>query len=107
MRLLSLLLIISVFFAGSVSADHQCAKGKSLGGKVHQVCKNWRDKNAGNFRGGWDEEDFQSCKDNLCKYAESYCIGTGQASTNTYNSTCVSSKAREDTKKVMCFEGYC
>ena len=98
MRLFSLLpmILAAIFFAGSVSADHKCGKNKSLGGKVYEVCKSWRDDQGGPM----PESEMQHCRNVLCQESEQYC-SCAEAGTciETFDSNCVGYTAKNSTKE--------
>ena len=97
MRLLSLLLIISVFFAGSVSADHKCSKSQKLGKKVYQVCKSWRVDQGGPM----PTNMMQACRDTLCHTSLDNC-GYSATEKGAYNEAwCVGDVARNEAKEQL------
>ena len=97
MRLFSLLpmILAAIFFAGSVSADHYCAKSKSLGGKIYKVCKSWRVDQGGPM----PTNLMQTCRDMMCEISEEEC-GFSHNS-GLFDGDCVTSTVRNIAKRQL------
>ena len=99
MRLFSLLpmILAAIFFAGSVSADHYCAKSKSLGGKIYKVCKSWRVDQGGPM----PTDLMQHCRNVLCDKSEGSLDCAETHAGKIVDHRCVGDDARERAKPLI------